>query len=166
MNTLVLVVLCFVTLQRIGELAWSARNVTILRARGAVERGRGHYPLIVGVHVAWLAGLWLLAREAPLQSGWLALFGVLQLGRLWVLATLGERWTTRVLVLRGEAPITRGPYRFLAHPNYAIVAAEIAVLPLTFDLPLFALVFSLLNALVLVRRIRVENAALAEASGG
>jgi methyltransferase len=165
MNALALGVLCFVTLQRVGELAWSARNTAMLRACGAVERGRGHYPLIVGVHVAWLAGLWLLAHEAP-EPGWLAVFGVLQLGRLWVLATLGWRWSTRVLVLPGEAPIARGPYRFLAHPNYAIVAAEIAVLPLAFGLPLFALLFSLLNALVLVLRIRVENAALAEAAGG
>jgi methyltransferase len=164
--SLALAVLGFVTLQRIAELVWSARNTARLRARGAVESGAGHFPAIVAVHAAWLAGLWLLAREIAPQPAWLVLFALLQLGRLWVLATLGERWTTRVLVLPGAAPIARGPYRFLKHPNYAIVAAEIAVLPLAFGLPLFALVFTLLNALVLALRIRVENAALATGGHG
>lgn len=164
--SLALAVLGFVTLQRVAELLWSARNTARLRARGALESGAGHYPLIVAVHAAWLAGLWLLARDGVPQPAWLALFALLQLARLWVLATLGERWTTRVLVLPGAAPISRGPYRFLKHPNYAIVAAEIAVLPLAFGLPVFALVFTLLNAAVLALRIRVENAALAAGSDG
>ena len=164
--SLALAVLGFVTLQRAAELAWSARNTARLRARGARESGAGHYPAIVAVHAAWLAGLWLLARESSPSPILVALFALLQLARLWVLATLGARWTTRVLVLPGAAPIASGPYRFLKHPNYAIVAAEIALLPLAFGLPVFALVFTLLNALVLTRRIRVEDAALAAGGHG
>ena len=80
---------------------------------------------------------------------------------MWVIASLGRRWTTRVIVLPGAAPVARGPYRWLRHPNYLIVILEIAVVPLALGLPLFALVFSLANAALLVYRIRVENKALA-----
>jgi methyltransferase len=159
-------VLALVTLQRLAELLWSARNAAQLRTRGGVEMSPGHYPAIVAVHAAWLAGLWWLAREQALQTGWLALFGILQLARLWVLATLGERWTTRIIVLPGAAPVRTGPYRFMKHPNYAVVAAEIAVLPLAFGLPAFALAFAILNAIVLSIRIRAENAALAAGRDG
>jgi methyltransferase len=161
-----IVVLALVTLQRIAELLWSARNTARLRARGGVEMSPGHYPAIVAVHAAWLVGLWWLAREQPPQTGWLALFGVLQLARLWVLATLRERWTTRIIVLPGVAPVRTGPYRFMKHPNYAVVAAEIAVLPLAFGLPAFALAFAILNTIVLSIRIRAENAALAAGRDG
>jgi len=156
-----ILVLVFVTLQRLAELWLARRNTAALRARGAVEVAPGHYPLIVMVHAAWLAALWLAAPWQPLQLGWLALFVVLQLLRVWVLATLGRRWTTRILILPGEPLIEGGPYRYLSHPNYAVVFGEIAVLPLAFGLPWHALVFSLLNAGVLWIRLRAENGALA-----
>jgi methyltransferase len=158
--TLTGLVLGLVTLQRLGELALARRNTAALRARGAVEAGAAHYPLIVALHAAWLAGLWLLAWDAESDPFWLAVFVVLQVLRIWVLATLGERWTTRILVLPGAPLVRRGPYRLLTHPNYAVVVGEIAVLPLAFGLTWYALVFSLLNAAVLAIRIRAENAAL------
>jgi methyltransferase len=157
-------VLTFVTAQRLGELVLANRNTKRLLAQGAVERGAEHYPLIVGLHAAWLIGLWILAWDRPANLACLAVFVVLQLGRLWVLATLGPRWTTRIITVPGEPLVKRGPYRFLAHPNYAVVAGEMLVLPLVFGLWAFGLVFSVLNASVLFVRIRTEERALREAA--
>jgi methyltransferase len=112
------------------------------------------------VHAGWLAGLWWLAWDNAVQPLWLALFFVLQAGRVWVLATLGRRWTTRIIVLPDAPLVRRGPFRFVSHPNYLVVAGEIAALPLAFGLPGFALLFSLLNAAVLTIRIRAESRAL------
>ena len=156
-------ILAFVTLERGAELVWARRNTRRLLAQGAHEAAGGHYPLIVGLHAAWLAGLWLLAPDRPVSLGWLAVFAVLQAGRLWVLATLGRRWTTRIIVLPGEALVRRGPYRLLPHPNYAVVAGEILVLPLVFGLLAYGLIFSALNAAVLWIRIRAEERALSGA---
>lgn len=156
-------VLGFVTIERLAELVWARRNTRRLLARGAVESSAGHYPLIVILHAAWLAGLWLLAWNRPVNMSWLAVFAVLQAGRLWVLATLGERWTTRIIVLPGEALVRRGPYRLIPHPNYAVVAGEILVLPMAFGLIPYGLVFSILNAGVLALRIRAEEEALGRA---
>jgi methyltransferase len=161
--TLSVVVLALVTLQRLGELVLARRNTTRLMAQGAIEVGAAHYPLIVALHAAWLGGLWLLAYDAAPSLRWLIAFLVLQALRLWVLASLGPRWTTRIIVLPGAPLVRRGPYRFLSHPNYAVVAAEIAVLPLAFGLVWYAAVFSVINALVLVLRISTENEALAAA---
>lgn len=158
--SLSIIVLALVTLQRLGELVLARRNTNRLLARGAVEVGARHYPLIVGLHGAWLAGLWVLGWDQPVSMPWLALFIVLQLLRVWVITTLGERWTTRIVVLPGASLVRRGPYRFLDHPNYAVVVAEIAVLPLAFGLTTYAIVFSLLNASVLWIRIRAESRAL------
>lgn len=156
-------VLTFVTVQRLGELVLARANTRRLLAQGATEHGAGHYPIIVALHAAWLAGLWALAWDRPLHIGWLAVFGALQLARIWVIAALGRRWTTRVIILPGEPLVHRGPYRLIRHPNYAVVAAEIAVLPIAFDLWLYAALFFAANALVLRHRIRTENAALAAA---
>jgi methyltransferase len=161
--TLAAAVLALVTLQRLGELVLAAHNTRALRARGAFEVGSKHYPLIVAVHAAWLATLWLFGRNQPVNLFALAGFVVLQGLRVWVLATLGSRWTTRIIVLPGEPLIARGPYRFLSHPNYVIVVAEIALLPLALHLPVLALVFTILNALVLFIRIRTEARALSAA---
>ncbi len=150
-----------VTAERLGELILARRNTAALKARGAVEVAAGHYPLIVLLHTLWLAGLWLLAQDAPLSLGWLSVFGLLQILRFWTLFTLGRRWTTRIIVLPGETLVAKGPYRFLRHPNYVVVIGEIAVLPLCFGMPLYALLFSALNAAILTIRIKAENAALA-----
>lgn len=152
--------LLLVTLSRLAELAVSARNTAALKARGAVEASPGHYPLIVALHAGWLAALWAFGARSDLVWGWAALFLGVQGARLWVLATLGRRWTTRILVLPGEPLVRTGPYRYLSHPNYAVVAAEIAILPLALGLVWVAVVFSALNAAVLAVRIAAENAAL------
>jgi methyltransferase len=162
--TLSVIVLALVTLQRMAELVIADRNTRRLKASGAQESGAGHYPVMVAMHAAWLIGLWILAWDRPVSLPWLAVFVVLQLLRVWVLATLGGRWTTRIIVLPGAPLVRRGPYRFLSHPNYAVVVAEIAVLPLAFGLMAFAAIFSVLNAMVLWVRLRAETAALGKAS--
>lgn len=156
-------ILTAVTLQRLGELVLANRNTARLLALGGVEKSPGHYPLIVLMHAAWLALLWVLAAGASIDWVWLALFGVLQGLRFWVIATLGQRWTTRIIVVPGETPVRRGPYRYVAHPNYWIVAGELIALPMALGQPLIAVVFTALNAAVLWVRIRAEAAALAEA---
>ena len=152
-------VLGFVTAERFAELVLARRNTARLLKRGAREVAAAHYPLIVALHAAWLGGLWLLAWDRPLRLGWLALFAVVQILRFWVLATLGERWTTRIIVLPDAPLVKTGPYRFLDHPNYVIVVAEIGILPLVFGRPWYALAFSILNAGVLFIRVTAENAA-------
>ncbi len=158
--TLGAILLLLVTLQRIGELWLSVRNTRRLLAQGAREYGRGHYPLVIAVHASWLGVLWWLAPLRPIDGFWLAVFVLLQIGRLWVLTTLGPRWTTRIIVLPDAPLVRRGPYRFVNHPNYVVVVGEIAVLPLVFGLWQAALVFTLLNAAVLWVRIREESRAL------
>jgi methyltransferase len=157
-----MLVLAFVTTERLAELLLARRNTRQLLARGAFEAAPRHYPAIVALHAAWIGGLWLLAWDRPVHSGWLSVFAVLQILRAWVLATLGSRWTTRIIVVPDETLVRKGPYRLMSHPNYAVVIGEIAVLPLAFGLPWYALIFSILNGVVLTVRIRAENAALSE----
>ena len=148
------------TLERLAELVHANRNTRRLLAQGAREHAPGHYPLIVAVHALWLAALWWLAPSRPIDGFWLALFVLIELMRAWVLITLGPRWTTRIIVLPGAPLVRKGPYRFVNHPNYWVVIAEIAVLPLVFGLWKIALIFTLLNAAALTIRIRAENRAL------
>jgi methyltransferase len=155
-------ILTLVTLQRLGELVLARHNTKKLLARGAIEVGAAHYPLIVAVHTAWLIALWLFGRHQEMNLLALVVFVVLQGLRMWTLATLGPRWTTRIMVLPGEPLVASGPYRYFSHPNYAVVAAEIAVLPLALHLPVLALVFTVLNGAVLLIRIRSETRALSE----
>ena len=152
--------LSFVTAQRTAELVYAQSNEARLRARGAVEHAPEHYWLIVALHAVWLVGLWLMAADKSVHPIWLLIFVALQALRLWVLVTLKDRWTTRIIVLPEAPLVSGGPYRFIRHPNYAIVAAEIFVLPMVFGLHAYAIVFSLLNAVVLGIRIRAENRAL------
>ena len=154
------VILALVTLQRLGELVLSRRNTERLLARGAVEVGASHYPLIVLVHAGWLTALWIWGRNQDVNLAALAGFLVLQGLRVWILAALGPRWTTRIVVLPGAPLVASGPYRYFPHPNYAVVVGEIALLPLALHLPRLALIFTLLNLAVLALRIRVENRAL------
>ena len=153
-------ILALVTLQRLGELWLSNRNTTRLLAKGAREHSPGHYPLIVAVHALWLAALWWLAPSQPIDRFWLAMLVPIEVARIWVLASLGPRWTTRIIVLPDQPLVRRGPYRFVNHPNYVVVVAEIVVLPLVFGLWQVALAFTLLNAAVLTVRIRAENGAI------
>jgi methyltransferase len=150
-----------VTAGRLAELVLARRNTRSLIAKGAFEVSPGHYPLIVALHAGWLLNLWIFGWNQHVQMIWLAVFLALQLLRIWVLTTLGSRWTTRIIVLPGETLVTKGPFRYIRHPNYAIVCGEIAVLPLCLGLPWLALVFSFANALMLTVRVRAESGALA-----
>ena len=154
------VVLALVTAQRGAELALSRRNTQRLMARGAIEVAGGHYPFMVALHASWLIALWVFGHNQAVDPLALAAYLVLQGLRAWVMLTLGARWTTGIIVLPNQPLISRGPYRFLRHPNYAVVAGEIAVLPLMLGLPWIAAIFTALNATVLFIRIRAENRAL------
>ena len=155
------IVLALVAAQRLVEMLYSRRNEARLRARGAVEAGRGHYPLFFLVHGGWLAALAISTGPATsINLWWLGLFALSQIGRFWVLWSLGPFWTTRILTLPEAPLVTAGPYRWLRHPNYFIVVVEIAALPLAFSAHGIAVTFSLLNALLLGHRIRIENHAL------
>ena len=147
-----------------AELLLARRNTRRLIARGGREEGGSHYPLLIAFHGSWLVTLAVLGWDAPLIWGWLAAFVLLQALRLWVLVSLGERWTTRIIVI--DEPLVRhGPYRFMRHPNYAVVVGEIAVVPLALGLPVAAAIFSVLHLAVLAVRIRAENRALHEKAG-
>lgn len=149
----------FVVLQRLAELRLAQRNTQRLMARGAREVGGGHYPAIVALHSAWIVAIALFGWDSPVSLVWLAVYAVLQIFRVWILASLGERWTTRIIVI-DEPLVRRGPYRFLSHPNYVLVVAEIIVVPMVLGLSAVAAVFTVLNAAMLTVRIRAESAAL------
>lgn len=157
-----LIIIGLVALERLVELIYSSRNTRALLSRGAVEIGRAHYPVIVLLHAAWLVSLIAFLPNPPsLHWIWLGVFVVLQGLRIWVLTILGPYWTTRIVTLPGAPLVRKGPYRFVRHPNYAIVVGEILSLPLVFGEVTVAIVFSLLNAAVLAWRISVEDRALA-----
>lgn len=157
------VILGLVAAQRVGELFYAERNTHRLRARGALEVASWQHPLFVALHASWLLALLIFVSPNALPNWWLVgAFFVLQLARLWVLATLGPYWTTRIMTLPDAPLVRRGPYRFMKHPNYTIVVLEIALLPLSFGAWRIALIFTALNAFLLVLRIRAEETALAE----
>jgi methyltransferase len=154
--------LTLVALQRLIELVWARRNTARLRRRGAVEADAGAYPFYVLLHASWLTSLAIFVPAAT-SPDWLLLgvFALLQLGRIWVIASLGGYWTTRIINLP-DAPLVRtGPYRYVRHPNYLLVIAEIAALPLAFGAAVIAAIFSALNLVLIARRIRIENRVLA-----
>ena len=157
----------FISVQRLLELVLARRNERKVRARGAVERGRWHYPLIVGLHSLWIVSTLVegLVRGPELPSLWpvaLALFLLVQPLRYWAIFSLGPYWNTKILIVPGARIVGRGPYRYVSHPNYVVVVVEILMFPLIFGAWVTALVFTLLNAAVLYIRIREENRALRE----
>ncbi len=159
---LLYVIVALVALARTAELIHANRNTRALLARGGVEAGRGQYPLFVILHTAWLIALVaLIPPDAPLVWPWLVLFVLLQFARVWVIASLGPYWTTRVITLPDAPLVRRGPYRFLRHPNYLVVAIEIPTLPLAFGAWPIALAFGLANLALLAWRIRIEDRTLA-----
>jgi methyltransferase len=158
-------VLGLVALQRAIEVAYAARNAAALRRAGGIEVGRGHYPAMVLLHAGWLGAMAAgLLRRPELHLLPLAIFVGLQPLRIWVIATLGRFWTTRVITVPGAPLVRSGPYRFVRHPNYAVVVGEIALLPLAFGQVGTAIVCSAANLALLARRIPMENAALANRS--
>jgi len=157
------IVLALVALQRLAELFYASRNTRRLLARGGVEIGAVQYPFIVILHAAWLASMAIFIPPSTLPNWWLiGLYAVVQLLRVWTIATLGPYWTTRIITVPGAPLVRRGPYRIFRHPNYAVVCAEIAILPLAFGAVEIAIVFSILNASLLSWRIRTEERTLME----
>ena len=155
-----LTILTLVVVQRLAELFIAHRNTKRLLDNGGVEVSSGHYPLIVAFHAIWLAGLWYLVWGHEVIWPWAFSYLVLQAARGWIIAALGSRWTTRIIVVPGETLSTSGPYRYFRHPNYMIVAAEIFILPLVFGLWFYAVVMGCINLGILFWRIRAEEAAL------
>jgi methyltransferase len=167
---LLVVGVILVALQRLLELIYSRRNERRLRARGAIERGSGHYPVIVAIHTLWLLSMLVegLLRGPEIPAWWplpLAAFLLVQPLRYWAIYSLGMNWNTRVLVLPGSKLVRSGPYRYVPHPNYVVVVVEILTFPLIFGDWITAVVFSLLNAPLLYVRIKTENQALKELAG-
>lgn len=161
METATLLFLGFIIVQRLSELVIAKRNTARLLAKGAYEIGAEHYPVMVGMHSLWIACLLFLGYDESVAFGWLALFAVLQIFRVWILGTLGARWTTRVIILP-EPLVVAGPFKYFRHPNYMLVVAEIIVAPMVLGLFWVAVVFTVLNAAMLYVRIGVEEKALSE----
>jgi len=169
-GAILVLAVALVAVQRLLELVLARRNELRARARGAIERGRGHYPFVVALHSLWLVSTLVegLLRSPELPALWpvpLALFLLVQPLRYWALSSLGESWNTRILVVPGAKPVRRGPYRYLSHPNYVVVVVEILAFPLIFGAWMTALVFTVLNVAVLFVRIREEHRALTELAG-
>jgi methyltransferase len=166
------VLVALVGLERVAELVVSVRNARWSFARGGVEHGRGHFPSMVALHTGLLGGAlveaWVRRPDVPGVLAWsmLALVVASQALRWWCIATLGRQWNTRVIVVPGLTAVGGGPYRLLRHPNYVAVAVEGIALPLVHAAWITAVVFTVLNAVLLRVRIRVEDAALASLAPG
>ncbi len=160
MQTATILFLSFIIIQRLSELVIARRNTARLLEQGAYEIGAAHYPVMVGMHSVWIVCLVVFGYDEAVSFGWLAIFAILQVFRVWILASLGSRWTTRIIISQ-EPLIVRGPYKYLSHPNYILVVAEIIVTPMVLGLVWVALVFTVLNAAMLWVRIGVEHKALA-----
>lgn len=164
------VLLSVIACERVAELVVSARHANALLRRGGVEYGLSHFPVMIVLHVALLAGCVLeplLGHRSFIPAlGWTMLAVTVAANglRWWCIASLGERWTARVIVLPGAPLVRRGPYRWFAHPNYAAVVIEGAALPLTGSAWITAGAFTVLNAALLTVRIRYETRALAAAA--
>jgi methyltransferase len=153
-------ILSLVVIQRLAELFIAQRNTKRLLDNGGVEVSSGHYPVIVAFHAVWLAGLWYFVWGHEVLWPWAFAYLVLQAARGWIIAALGSRWTTRIIIVPGETLNTSGPYKYFRHPNYMIVAAEIFILPMVFGLWFYAAVMGCINLGILYWRIREEEAAL------
>ncbi len=171
LNAILLVsAVVLVGVQRLFELRYSRRNERRLRAKGAVERGAGHYPFMVGIHALWLISALVegLVRGPVFPFWWpvpLILFLIVQPLRYWAIFSLGENWNVRILIVPKGKLVQRGPYRYFPHPNYVVVAVEVLALPLIFGAWVTALVFTVLNAAFLSVRISEEERALEELAG-
>jgi len=156
-------IVAFIALQRLAELVHSRRNIARLLAEGAVLVAEPSYPWLVATHTAWILALaFAVPADAAVSPLFLALYIVLLGLRVWVMASLGRYWCTRIVTLAGAPLVRRGPYRFLRHPNYVVVAGEILVAPLIFGAWEIALIFTVLNGILIWLRIRKEDAVLAE----
>lgn len=155
-----IIFICFFIFQRLSELYIAKQNQKWLLQQGAVEYGREHYPYIVAMHTLFIVSIiaeYYYRVEPPMQPVLLAVFIVLLIFKFWVISSLGKYWNTRIFRVPGSVPVAKGPFKFLRHPNYVEVICEIAVIPLIFHLYYTAVIFTVLNAIMLAVRIRVEN---------
>ncbi len=156
-------------IERGVELVLARRNRRIVLDRGGVEVAPETYRSIVAMHVLFFVALlgeswpWRVPLDA-LTLFCLVVLALLQGLRYWCITSLGERWNTRILVVPGEVPVSRGPYRLMRHPNYVVVVLEFAIIPLLMRAPLTLVVFSVANLLLLRRRIGLEEKALREST--
>lgn len=158
--------IALVGVERLAELVVAKRNAKWSFARGGIETGRGHYPAMVALHIAFLLSCILetIVFDRPFIPllGWtmFALFLAAQALRWWCIETLGHQWNTRVIVVPGMQRITSGPYRWMSHPNYVAVVVEGIALPLIHTNYITAIAFTTINAFILWLRIRSEREAL------
>jgi methyltransferase len=155
-----IIFILFLIIQRLTELYVSKRNEKWLLSQGAIEYGREHYPYIVALHTLFIVSLiveYCLIGGQPISYIALSLFILLLAFKYWVLSSLGTYWNTRIYRVPGAIAVKKGPYKIFKHPNYVDVVCEIAIIPLVFHLYYTAIIFSVLNAIMLSVRIRVEN---------
>ncbi|MFD1206915.1 isoprenylcysteine carboxyl methyltransferase family protein [Sporosarcina contaminans] len=160
-------ILMLVILQRIIELFVARRNERWMKSKGAIEAGEGHYPFMVAMHIAFFVSLiaevvFFNRSVSAIWIVWLSLFVIAQVFRVWCLLSLGKYWNTKIIVLPNAEVVRKGPYKWLRHPNYIIVATELIVLPLLFNAYFTALLFTCLNIWMMTVRIPAEEKALAE----
>lgn len=157
------ILFAYVVIQRLAELAYANANTRRLLAEGGREYGARHYPLFIVLHGGWLISIALFARPTEIPNMLLLnVFVASQTFRFWTLASIGRWWTTRIISAPHFPKVRRGPYRFMKHPNYALVVVEIALLPLLLGSISAAICYSVLNAALLVWRLKIESAVLAE----
>ena len=158
--------IAFVIVQRLLELRVARRNEAWARSRGAIEHAPEHYPWMVAMHSAWILGTFFEGWVRGSQFGpgwfvWLGVFVLAQFGRYWAISSLGPYWNTRILIVPGAKLVRRGPYKFMPHPNYVVVALELLTGPLIFGAWITAVLFTILNAILLLSvRIPAEERAL------
>ena len=163
------IILSIVIVQRLLELVIAKRNEKNMREKGAYEVGASHYPLMILLHVSFFASLlievsYLHLTPSPLFLIFFVMFLCVQGLRIWCLTSLGSFWNTKIIILPGVNVISKGPYKYLRHPNYLVVSIEIALLPLMFQAYFTAVCFTILNAIMLSIRIPTEERALKEAT--
>lgn len=162
---LFVIVFTLICIQRLVELRIAKGNEQYMKQQGAIEFGQSHYPFIVGLHILFLCSLLLeyLLKNPSLNILWgllLTLFFLLQISRIWVIKSLGHFWNTKIIVLPNANLVKKGPYKWISHPNYVIVALEILVIPLIFQAYFTAVIFTILNMVMMLVRIPAEEAAL------
>lgn len=156
--------ICFLVAQRLFELFISSHNAKWLIKNGAIEYGREHYPFMVALHTLFIISLiaeYIWHGAGIINYYLLILFFILIGIKFIVISTLGTYWNTRIYKVPGSKPVATGIYKYIKHPNYIIVICEIAIIPLTFQLYHTAVIFTILNAIMLTVRIKKENEALA-----
>ena len=155
-----IIFILFVIIQRLSELYIAKGNEKWLRSQGAVEYGKEHYLFIVALHTLFIISIiveYILRGNTPIDFVFLILFVLLLLFKFWALSSLGKYWNTKIFRVPGASPVKKGPYKLFKHPNYFIVICEIAIIPMVFHLYYTAIIFTVLNAIMLTVRIRVEN---------